>query len=156
VSEAADVETRPAVSPRVDGPKSDRTVVIRPASRWPRLDIGELWHYRELLGTFVWRDIKVRYKQTVIGILWALIQPVFTIVVYVIIYGKFAKFPSGHTKYPVLVTAGYVPMAYFTSSLTGSAGSIVGGGGLVSKVYFPRILLPLAAVMVPAVDLLLS
>jgi lipopolysaccharide transport system permease protein len=154
--EAAAVETRPAATVRSDGPKSQRTVVIRPASRWPRLDIGELWHYRELLLTLVWRDIKVRYKQTVIGVAWALIVPVFTIVVYTLIYGKFAKFPAGTTKYPVLVTAGVVPMQYFTACLTGSSASIVGGGALVSKVYFPRILLPLAAILVPAVDLLLA
>jgi lipopolysaccharide transport system permease protein len=148
----------PWVEPRVpdDESRKHRTVVIRPASRWPRLDVAELWHYRELLGTFVWRDVKVRYKQTVIGVAWALLVPAFTIVVYVVIYGKFAKFPSGTTKYPVLVAAGLLPMQYFTASLTGSAGSVVGGGALVSKVYFPRTLLPLAAVVVPAIDLFLS
>ncbi len=146
----------PVEESRHDAPRAGRTVVIKPASRFPRLDIAELWHYRELLGTLVWRDVKVRYKQTVIGVAWALIVPIFTIIVYVVIYGKFAKFPSGQTKYQVLVTAGYVPMQYFTSALTGAAGSVVSGGGLVSKVYFPRILLPLGSIVVPAVDLVLS
>jgi lipopolysaccharide transport system permease protein len=139
-----------------DRSRSGRVVVIEPARRWPRLDVGELWHYRELLGTFVWRDIKVRYKQTWIGVAWALIVPIFLVVVYVVIFGKFAHMPAGHLKYPVLVAAGVLPMQYFTSSLTGSSMSIVSGGALVSKVYFPRILLPLASVMVPVVDFVLS
>ena len=135
---------------------SSRVTVIRPASRWPRLDIRELWHYRELLGTFVWRDIKVRYKQTSVGVAWALLVPIFTAVVYIVVFGKFAKFPSGNLKYPVVVVSGLLPMTYFISSLTGSAASVVSNGPLVTKVYFPRVLLPIAAVIVPAVDFLLS
>ena len=135
---------------------STRVVVIRPASRWPRLDIRELWHYRELLGTFVWRDIKVRYKQTSIGIAWALLVPVFTAVVYIVVFGKFAKFPRGNLAYPVVVISGLLPMQYFTSALTGSSASVVANGTLVTKVYFPRVLLPMAAVIVPAVDFVLS
>ncbi len=135
---------------------STRVTVIRPASRWPRLDIRELWHYRELLGTFVWRDIKVRYKQTSVGVAWALLVPVFTAVVYIVVFGKFAKFPRGNLKYPVVVVSGLLPMTYFISSLTGSAASVVSNGPLVTKVYFPRVLLPIAAVIVPAVDFLLG
>ena len=135
---------------------STRVTMIRPASRWPRLDIRELWHYRELLGTFVWRDIKVRYKQTSIGVAWALLVPIFTAVVYIVVFGKFAKFPRGNLKYPVVVVSGLLPMQYFTSALTGSAASVVSNGPLVTKVYFPRVLLPLAAVVVPAVDFLLG
>ena len=135
---------------------STRVVVIRPASRWPRLDIRELWHYRELLGTFVWRDIKVRYKQTSVGVAWALLVPVFTAVVYIVVFGKFAKFPRGNLAYPVVVISGLLPMQYFTSALTGSSASVVANGTLVTKVYFPRVLLPMAAVIVPAVDFVLS
>ena len=131
-------------------------MVIRPASRWPRLDIRELWHYRELLGTFVWRDIKVRYKQTSVGIAWALLVPVFTAAVYIVVFGKFAKFPRGNLAYPVVVISGLLPMQYFTSALTGSSASVVANGALVTKVYFPRVLLPMAAVIVPAVDFVLS
>ena len=133
-----------------------RITVIRPASRWPRLDIRELWHYRELLGTFVWRDIKVRYKQTSVGVAWALLVPIFTAAVYIVVFGKFAKFPSGSFAYPVLVLSGLLPMQYFTSALTGSSASVVANGALVTKVYFPRVLLPMASVIVPAVDFVLS
>jgi lipopolysaccharide transport system permease protein len=136
--------------------RSERIFVIRPAPRWPHLDFGELWHYRELLGTFVWRDIKVRYKQTFLGVTWAILVPVFTAAVYVIVFGKFAKFPSGLTPYPTLVYAGLLPMQYFTSSLNGSSISLVSNANLVTKVYFPRVLLPLAAVSTPIVDFLLG
>ena len=135
---------------------SSRVTVVRPASRWPRLDLRELWHYRELLGTFVWRDIKVRYKQTSVGVAWALLVPIFTAVVYIVVFGRFAKFPRGDLKYPVVVVSGLLPMTYFISSLTGSSASVVSNGPLVTKVYFPRILLPIAAVIVPAVDFVLS
>ncbi len=130
--------------------------MIEPPHRWPRLDIAELVHYRELLLTFVWRDIKVRYKQTLVGVAWALLVPLFTLIVYVIVYGRFAKFPAGKLQYPVLVVGGLLPMQYFISSLTGSGMSIVGGSSLVSKVYFPRVLLPLAAVVTPVVDFAMS
>jgi lipopolysaccharide transport system permease protein len=136
--------------------RSERIFVIRPAPRWPHLDFGELWHYRELLGTFVWRDIKVRYKQTFLGVTWAILVPAFTAAVYVIVFGKFAKFPSGLTPYPTLVYAGLLPMQYFTSSLNGSSISLVSNANLVTKVYFPRVLLPLAAVSTPIVDFLLG
>ncbi|TML70993.1 MAG: ABC transporter permease [Actinobacteria bacterium] len=138
------------------GSRSGRLVVIEPARRWPRLYVPELWHYRELLLTFVWRDVKVRYKQTLVGVAWALLVPMFTLVVYVVVYGRFAKFPAGHLKYPVLVIGGLLPMQYFMSSLTGSGMSIVSGSSLVSKVYFPRVLLPLAAVLTPVVDFTMS
>ena len=92
--------------------------VIRPASRLPRLDVGELWHYRELLWTLVWRDVSVRYKQTFLGVAWAILVPAFTALIYVIIFGKFANFPAGDTPYPSLVVAGVLPMQYFASALT--------------------------------------
>jgi lipopolysaccharide transport system permease protein len=152
-------EAAPARVPaREDGDRSrvSRVVTIEPAKRFPRLEVAELWHYRELLGTFVWRDIKVRYKQTVVGVAWALLVPMFTLLVYVVVYGRFAKFPAGGLKYPVLVIGGLLPMQYFTSSLSSSGMSIVGGSSLVSKVYFPRVLLPLAAVLTPVVDFTMS
>jgi lipopolysaccharide transport system permease protein len=134
----------------------DRVFVIRPAPRWPHLDLGELWHFRELLLTFVWRDVKVRYKQTFLGVAWALLVPVFTATVYIVIFGKFARFPSGDLPYPSLVLAGLLAMQYFTSALTGSSTSLVSNVNLVTKVYFPRVLLPIAAVLVPVVDFLLA
>lgn len=135
---------------------SEPVFVIRPAPRWPHLDLAELWHYRELLLTFVWRDIKVRYKQSFLGFTWALIVPIFTATVYVVIFGKFAKFPNAEIPYPILVFSGLLPMQYFTSSLTQSSTSLVSNVNLVTKVYFPRVLLPLAGVLVPAVDFALG
>ncbi|MFY9578107.1 MAG: ABC transporter permease [Gaiellaceae bacterium] len=136
--------------------RSQRVFVIRPAPRWPHLDFGELWHFRELLATFVWRDIKVRYKQTLLGVFWAILVPVFTAAIYVIVFGKFAKFPAGKTPYALVVLGGLLPLQYFTSSLTNSSISLVANAGLVTKVYFPRVLLPLAAVLVPLVDLVIA
>jgi len=133
-----------------------RTFVIRPAQRWPHLDVRELWHYRELLLRLVWRDVVVRYKQTFLGVTWAVLVPALTTTVYVIVFGKFAKFPHGNTAYPSLTAAGVIPMQYFASALTSSSTSLVANLPLVTKVYFPRILLPLAAVIVPIVDLLIA
>jgi lipopolysaccharide transport system permease protein len=130
--------------------------VIRPAGRWPHLDVSELWHYRELLGTFVWRDIAVRYKQTFLGVAWAILVPAFTAMVYIVVFGKFAKFPGGDVPYPSLVVAGVLPMQYFSSSLSGSSTSLVTNIALVTKVYFPRVLLPLASVIVPLIDFLVG
>jgi lipopolysaccharide transport system permease protein len=133
-----------------------RVTVVRPAPRWPHLDLPELWHFRELLGTLVWRDVVVRYKQTFLGIAWALLVPILTTVVYVVVFGKFADFPAGAIPYAVLVIAGVLPMQYFTSALTGSSMSLAMNLPLVTKVYFPRTLLPLAAVSVPFVDLVVG
>jgi len=146
------IADEPAAPPHEVGETSERVTVIRPASRWPRLDVGELWHYRELLRTFVWRDIKVRYKQTSIGVAWALFVPIFTAAVYIFFLGKFAKLPRGSLPYTVLVFAGLLPMQFFSSALTLSSTSIVGAVNLVTRVYFPRVLIPLGAVIVPAVD----
>ncbi len=132
--------------------EATRVTVIKPAPRWPSLDISELWHFRELLGRLVWRDIVVRYKQTFLGVAWAILVPIFTAVVYVIVFGKFANFPSGDVPYPSLVIAGVLPMQYFASALTGSSMSLAANLQLVTKVYFPRTLLPLAAVIVPMID----
>lgn len=131
---------------------ASRITVVKPASRIPRLDVGELWHYRELIWTLVWRDVAVRYKQTFLGVAWAILVPAFTALIYVIIFGKFANFPSGDTPYPSLVIAGVLPMQYFASALTLSSLSLLSNLPLVTKVYFPRTLLPLAGVSVPLVD----
>jgi len=136
--------------------KVERVTVIRPALRRPHLDIPELWHYRELLGRFVWRDITVRYKQTFLGVAWALLVPIFAAAVYTVVFGKFANFPAGDVPYPALVLSGVLVMQYFTSSLTGASVSLVTNMPLVTKVYFPRVLLPLASAIVPVVDFLLG
>jgi len=147
----------PAPAPREaisDEERFDRVVVIRPARRWPHLDVSELWHFRELLWTLVWRDVSVRYKQTFLGVAWAVLVPIFTAAVYVVVFGKFAQFPAGakNTPYPSLVVAGVLPMQYFASALTFSSMSLLSNLQLVTKVYFPRALLPLSAVIVPFID----
>jgi len=134
----------------------ERVTRIRPATRWPRFDIAELWHYRELLGILVWRDLAVRYKQTAVGVLWAIFQPVLMAVVYTVIFGRFAKFPSGGVYYPVFVFAGLLPWQYFSSALSSGAGCLVANVNLVTKVYFPRVLLPLASIVTPIVDFVLG
>jgi homopolymeric O-antigen transport system permease protein len=156
-SGAADSGTNPQPAAATNGAvaaeaDASRLTVIRPASRLPRLDIGELWHYRELLWTLVWRDVSVRYKQTFLGVAWAILVPAFTALVYVIVFGKFANFPAGSTPYPSLVVAGVLPMQYFASALSLASLSLLSNLPLVTKVYFPRTLLPLAGVCVPLVD----
>ncbi|MGH3111756.1 MAG: ABC transporter permease [Gaiellaceae bacterium] len=144
------------VPPEAASPGTSRVTVIRPASRWPRLDVPELWHYRELLWTLVWRDVVVKYKQTFLGVAWAILVPAFTAFVYIIVFGKFANFPDGGIPYPALVIGGVLPMAYFNSALTSSSMSLAANLQLVTKVYFPRALLPLAAVIVPMVDFIVG
>jgi lipopolysaccharide transport system permease protein len=148
---AATDAARPADS---SGPA--RVTVIRPAPRLPHLDVPELWHFRELLGRLVWRDVVVRYKQTFLGIAWAILVPAFTALVYIVVFGKFANFPDGGMHYAVLVVGGVLPMQYFVASLTNSSMSLANNLQLVTKVYFPRVLLPLAAVIVPMVDLVVG
>jgi lipopolysaccharide transport system permease protein len=152
VEDSPDLRSSVAPSDLVDPEAPARVTVIRPASRIPRLDVGELWHYRELLWTLVWRDVSVRYKQTFLGVAWAVLVPAFTALVYVIVFGKFANFPAGSTPYPSLVVAGVLPMQYFTSALSLASMSLLSNLPLVTKVYFPRTLLPLGGVLVPFVD----
>ncbi len=130
-----------------------RATRIRPATRWPRLDLAELWHYHELLGIFVWRDLAVRYKQTSIGVAWAILQPAIVAFVYTVIFGKFANFDSGGVYYGVFVFAGLLPWQYFSSALSSGAACLVTNVNLITKVYFPRVLLPVAAILTPVVDL---
>ena len=135
---------------------SGRVTRIRPASKVPRLDFHELWTYRELAATFAWRDFKVRYKQSLIGVAWAIIQPVMTMIVFTFIFGTFAHVPSQGLPYPVFSYSGILPWTYFASALGAASGSLAMNSSLVTKIYFPRILLPLAAITVPAVDFILA
>ena len=137
-------------------PRVDRVTVIKPAPRWPHLDLPELWHYRELLGTLVWRDVAVRYKQTSIGVLWAILQPLLTMVVFTLVFGYVGGFASKGLQYQVFSYSALLPWFYFASSVTQSSSSLTNNKGLVTKVYFPRVLLPLASVTVPIVDFLVA
>ncbi|HEU0302950.1 MAG TPA: ABC transporter permease [Gaiellaceae bacterium] len=136
--------------------RDDRITTIRPATRMPKLELRELWHYRELATTFVWRDLKVRYKQTFIGVLWVVLQPLLTTVIFTLIFGRFADFPSDDLPYPIFVLAGVLPWTYFSTSLNGASSSIAGNRALVTRVYFPRVLLPIGAIITPLVDFLVA
>jgi lipopolysaccharide transport system permease protein len=133
-----------------------RVTVIKPPSRWPKLDLPELWHYRELLLRLAWRDVAVKYKQTAIGVAWAILQPFLTMVVFTLVFGKFANFPSKGVPYPIFTYSALLPWTYFASSFALSSGSVVSNRTMVTKVYFPRVLLPLAGVTVPLVDFLFA
>jgi lipopolysaccharide transport system permease protein len=134
----------------------DRVTVIKPAPRWPHLDLRELWHFRELVGALTWRDVAVRYKQTSIGVAWAILQPLLTMVVFTFVFGRFANLPSNNVPYPIFSYSALLPWTYFASAVALAAGSLVANRGIVTKVYFPRILLPLAGTTVPIVDFLLA
>jgi len=146
----------PAAEPLQPEQRVDRVTVIRPAPRWPHLDVRELWHFRELLGRLAWRDIVVRYKQTSIGVAWAILQPFLTMVVFTIVFGKFAEFPSKGLPYPIFSYSALLPWIYFASAVALSSASLVSNRALVTKIYFPRVLLPLAGVTVPIIDFLLA
>jgi lipopolysaccharide transport system permease protein len=126
--------------------------VIRPSRGWVPINFHELWHYRELLYFLTWRDLKVRYKQTVLGALWAIIQPVFTMAVFSLFFGRLAKVPSDGIPYPLFALSGLIPWQLFAYALTQSSNSVVANKNLVSKVYFPRLIVPLAAVLSGLVD----
>lgn len=132
------------------------TVVIQPTRGLLHLELAALWQFRELLYFFVWRDLKVRYKQTAIGAAWALLQPLMTMVIFSVVFGRFAKIPSDGLPYPVFAYAALLPWYYFAQAVNNCAVSLVGDASLIRKVYFPRLILPLAAVVRPVVDMFLS
>src|SRR5437667_11745327 len=129
---------------------------IRPSKGWVSLRLDELWQYRELLYFLVWRDIKVRYKQTVLGAAWVILQPFLTMVVFTLFFGKLAKVPSDGIPYPLFSFTGLVPWTLFAYSLTESSGSLVTNQNLITKVYFPRLIIPLASVLAGLVDFAIS
>jgi lipopolysaccharide transport system permease protein len=129
---------------------------IRSSRGWRSLDLRELWQYRELLYFLVWRDIKVRYKQTALGASWAIIQPFFTMVVFSLFFGRLAGVPSDGVPYPIFSFAALVPWTFFANGLTYSANSLVGSQNLIKKVYFPRLAIPIATVLAGAVDFVLA
>src|SRR5271157_1106096 len=152
----------------VDGIGWPRAAVIAPARPTERLLILEpgraernywrdLWHYRELFAILAWRDVSVRYKQTVIGVAWALIRPFLTMVVFTIVFGRLAKLPSvGTAPYPIMVFAGLLPWFLFSSVLSEASSSVLGNANLISKVYFPRMVIPAASAVVALVDFLIN
>lgn len=150
-------ERQPIVTLAPRGPVGDVPVTrIRPSSGWVELRLDELWAYRELLYFLVWRDIKVRYKQTALGAAWAIIQPLLTMVVFSMFFGKLAKVPSDGVPYPIFSFAALVPWTFFATGLTLSSQSLVGSANLIKKVYFPRLAIPIATVLSGVVDFVLA
>ena len=133
-------------------PAARPVVRIAPPSSWWAVPFREIWEYRELLYFLVWRDIKVRYKQTAIGVAWAVLQPVLTMAIFWLFLGKLAHLPSDGLPYPVFYFAGLVPWTYFSYSLNYSTNTVVGHQSLLTKVYFPRLVLPISAVLSGLVD----
>lgn len=132
-----------------------QTIVIE-AGRAERHYWRDIWRYRELLFFLVWRDLLVRYKQTVLGVAWAWLKPLITMLVFTVVFGKLAKLPSGDTPYAILVFAGLLPWLFFSNAVAETGNSLVSNSHLISKVYFPRIIIPCASVLVSLVDLLIS
>jgi lipopolysaccharide transport system permease protein len=151
------IEQQPATTDSLALRVNDVPVLrIEPSKGWVSLKLRELWEYRELLYFLVWRDVKVRYKQTVLGATWAIIQPFFTMVVFSVFFGKLAKIPSDGIPYPVFSYTALVPWTFFAHGLTQASNSLVGGARLITKVYFPRLAMPIARVLSGVIDFALA
>ena len=129
---------------------------IEPSTGWVSLKLKELWQYRELVFFLTWRDIMVRYKQTLLGAAWAIIQPFFTMVVFSVFFGRLAKMASDGIPYPIFSYAALVPWSFFADGLRQSSNSLVGGAGLITKVYFPRLAMPVSTVLAGVIDFFLA
>ncbi len=127
-------------------------VVIEPKKGWIALDLHDIWQYRDLLYILTMRDIKVRYKQTSLGAAWAIIQPLFTMLIFTIFFGRLAGIPSDGIPYPIFAYAGLLPWTFFSNAVTNSGNSLVGNSNLITKVYFPRMIIPMASVSAGLVD----
>jgi lipopolysaccharide transport system permease protein len=130
--------------------------IIEPKKGWIPIDLKRIWNYRELFYFLTKRDIKVRYKQTVLGGLWAIIQPVFTMIVFTLFFGRLAKIPSDGIPYPIFVYAGLLPWTYFANALSASGNSLVESSNLITKIYFPRLIVPAAASLAGLVDFFIA
>ncbi len=131
-------------------------IIIEPSKGWVSLRFREIWQYRELLFFLIWRDVKVQYKQTGLGIAWAILQPLLTMIIFSVIFGKLAKLPSGGIPYPILTYTALLPWQLFSGALTRSTSSLVGNANLITKIYFPRLIIPLSASMSNIVDFIVS
>ena len=131
-------------------------VVIQPTKRWSILSFKDIWAYRELLFFLTWRDVKVRYKQTALGAAWAILQPLFMMIIFTIFFGRLAGVASAGIPYPLFALAGLVPWTFFSNAITASGNSLVGSANLITKVYFPRLIVPAAAMLAGLVDFLLA
>jgi lipopolysaccharide transport system permease protein len=157
----SEVPTRPLVAcrgnPLFSEGDSPRSIMhIEAAAGWTSLGLRELWEYRELLCFLTWRDVKVRYKQTALGVAWAFLQPFITMLLFSIFFGRLAKIPSDGVPYALFSYTALVPWMFFANGLTQASNSLVGNGRLITKVFFPRLTIPIAAVMAALVDFLLT
>ena len=140
----------------MSGPTSETVTVIEPPSAWVPIRLGEIWEFRDLLYFLSWRDLKVRYKQTFIGAAWAVLQPLLTMIVFTVFFGRLAKIPSDGFPYPVFSFCGLLPWQLFAFALSETSNSLVANKQLVTKVYFPRLLLPVSSLVVGVVDFLIA
>jgi lipopolysaccharide transport system permease protein len=131
-------------------------VVIQPTGNWRLVSLKDLWAYRELLFFLTWRDVKVRYKQTALGAAWAILQPLFMMIIFTIFFGRLAGVDSAGIPYPLFALAGLVPWTFFSNAITNSGNSLVGSSNLITKVYFPRLIVPAAAMLAGVVDFALA
>ena len=136
------------MTPTIEVPR----IRIAPSRGWVSLKLHELWQYRELLYFFVWRDVKVRYKQTVLGVAWAVLQPLFTMVIFSLFFGRLAKIPSEGVPYPIFSYTALIPWIFFANGINQSTSSVVTGGSLIKKVYFPRLIVPISSVLAGLAD----
>jgi lipopolysaccharide transport system permease protein len=143
--------TAPQISARFELP-DEPLVTIQPGKSWGALKLRDLWSYRELLYFLIWRDLKVRYKQTELGIAWAIIQPLLSMLIFTLFFGKLAGVPSDNIPYPIFAYAGLLPWTFFANAISNSGNSLVGSSHLITKVYFPRIIIPSAAVAAGLAD----
>src|SRR5262245_49689967 len=150
------VETPEPVPADAPSPAAEHQTVIEPPKGWQLVDVRELWRYRELLFFLCWRDVKIRYKQTVLGAAWAILQPAMMMAVFTIFFGRLAKLPSGDLPYPLFALAGLIPWMFFSTALTNGANSVIGSERLITKIYFPRLAVPFAAVGAAVVDFIIA
>lgn len=135
---------------------NDPEIVIKPQDTSLFLDFSEIWRYHELLYIMAWRDIKVRYKQTALGIAWAILQPIITMIIFTIFFGKLAKIPSGELPYSLFVLCGLVFWTFFSGALTHASSSMIDNEGIVKKIYFPKIILPISSIVTSSIDFVIN
>jgi lipopolysaccharide transport system permease protein len=156
VSDPTTIAGAPALVDRAPTADVPPHIRVERSSGWVSLRLGDLWEYRELVYFLTWRDIKVRYKQTVLGAAWAVLQPVLTMLVFSLFFGRLARMPSEGVPYPIFTFAALVPWTFFANGLTQSSNSLVGSANLITKVYFPRLIVPVATVLSGVIDFLLA
>jgi len=131
-------------------------IIIKPQKGWLRIDFKELWYYRELVYFFVWRDLKIRYKQTIVGALWAIFQPLAAMLIFTFFFGRLAKMPSDGIPYPIFVYVGLLLWNYFSFGLSHSSSSMVSNANIIQKIYFPRLIIPISSSLIGIVDFIIA